>query len=344
MDAYTIIGETQAIWPQKYRPVSVAGLAVSDLLAKMLLVLLLGLAIAFTTEAGETKLLFVKSGPASVYDSVINAAKQRINQSCQSKDSDCTKPSISITSVDHDAHLLDLIRHTNWDLIITVGTNAARKINDYHTSSPTLYTLIPSHTYPSIRDGSASRNKSAIYIDQPISRQLLLIKAAMPDISRVGVLLGSHSGTSEQHLKQTMRGMGLEPVIIKVTGTNLAPILKDIFSKIDVLLAQPDPSVYNKKTVMTILLSSYSHSVPVFGYSAAFVRSGAAMSIYSSPTDIGKYIGEEVDKYLSSNNKQLSAPSFPGYFSIDANRSVIRSLNIWIPTTNEIKSRIIEAR
>jgi ABC-type uncharacterized transport system substrate-binding protein len=95
---------------------------------------------------------------------------------------------------------------------------------------------------------------------------------------------------------------------------------------------------------MTVLLSSYRHNVPVFGYSAAFVKSGATAAIYSSPTNIGSQVGDEIVKFISSNNKTMSPPGFPKYFSVNTNRRVIRSLNIKLPETKQIKARVLEAR
>jgi ABC-type uncharacterized transport system substrate-binding protein len=247
-------------------------------------------------------------------------------------------------SADDEKKLSALAQNTNWNLIVTIGSSAARQINSYQIASPILYTLIPSHSYPDIRKNSTSSNQSAIYIDQPIERQLQLITSAMPGKNKIGVLLGGYSGISKTRLQRIMLRMGLQPVIINIGDNDLGPTLENIYSQSDALLAQPDPSIYNKKTIMQVLLSSYRHNVPVFGYSAAFARSGATASIYSSPADIGKHIGEEIDNYLSSNNKPLPPPAFPRYFSVNTNRSVIRSLNIEIPPVNTIKNRILEAK
>ncbi len=167
----------------------------------------------------------------------------------------------------------------------------------------------------------------------------------MPDKDKVGVLLGSYSGIEKKQLQQIIRNMGLKPVVINVNNNNIGSTLENhLYDKVDVLLAQPDPSVYNKKTVMTVLLSSYRHNVPVFGYSAAFVKSGATAAIYSSPMDMGQHIGDEVAKFAASNNRSLPPPAFPRYFSVNTNRRVARSLKINLPPTNEIKAKIMQAR
>lgn len=316
---------------------------IARLSSRVVLPLFISLSLINPLQANESNVLILKSGSAPVYNRIINTAKQRIDRICKPQGNKCTRPSFSVESI-NNRKLRTILKETKWDLIVTIGTKAAIKLNSYKIKAPTLYSLIPSHSYPTIRRNSISRVRSAIYIDQPLKRQIQLIKSSLPKTQKVGVLLGKHSGISKKRIQQIIRNMGLEPVVLKTSANNIKSSLDSIYSKIDVLLAQPDPSVYNKKTVMTVLLSSYRHNVPVFGYSAAFVRSGATAAIYSSPTNIGLQVGDEIVKFINSNNRALSPPGFPNYYSVDTNRRVIRSLNIKLPTTKQIKARMMEAR
>ncbi len=353
MDVFNIIIKTRIAHLNKHPSMEAYRIPLSFNIARNLftrslvwtLILLLPcLTVTDAHGATEAKVLFIKSGSAYVYNSIVDAAEQRVNQICQSNNEKCTNLSITIKSTS-DIRKLDSINlDSKWDLIVTVGTNAAMQLNAHQTNSPVLYTLIPSHSYPTIRKSSSSKNISAIYIDQPIRRQLQLIKSALPSKDKVGVLLGSYSGVGKNKLQKIIQDMGLKPTIINTTSNNLGSNLEEIYSKVDVLLAQPDPSVYNKKTVMTVLLSSYRHNIPVFGYSAAFVRSGATAAIYSSPKDIGWQIGEEIINFLASNNRKLSTPAYPKYFSVDTNKRVIRSLNISMQQPSAIKNMIMKAR
>lgn len=343
MCLHNIIKRQDVIWCVK-RPPKVGCCHTHKRAVKNIILIFFILLMAICTHAtAGPKILFVKSGSAPVYDKIINAAQHRMDSICQSNNKKCIKPSTSITSINNKEALRSLVLNNKWDLIISIGNNSARQLNIYKTKPPILYSLIPSHSYRAIRKNSSSQQISAIYIDQPIKRQLQLIKSALPGKNRVGVMLGSYSGIRKSRLQQIMSSMGLKPTIVNVTPANIGSSLEGVYDRVDVLLAQPDPSVYNKKTVMNVLLSSYRHTVPVFGYSAAFVRSGATAAIYSSPIDIGKHIGDEIVKYVS-DNKKLSPPAFPKYFSIGTNRRVIKSLNIRMPPSNKIKAEIMKAR
>lgn len=316
----------------------------TNLLLRVLVSILISLSIANPTQAKETKVLFIKSGSAAVYNQIIQAAKSRLSQTCNNPKRNCPNHSMQIVSVGDSRKLRRIVRDKEWDLFITIGTKAAIQLTKFKLATPTLYSLIPSHSYQAIKKASISKTKSAIYIDQPLERQLLLIKSALPKKKRVGVLLGKHSGNIQRRLQNKIRNMGLTPVITKLKGDDIRSPLNSLYKKIDVLLAIPDPSVYNKKSVMTVLLSSYRHNVPVIGYSAAFARSGATASIYSSPADIGNQIGIEMVNFISSNNKKLSPAGFSDYFSVKTNRRVIRSLNLAIPSTSKLKTDIKKGR
>jgi ABC-type uncharacterized transport system substrate-binding protein len=315
----------------------------ANTLLRVLLSIFVSLSFVNHAKAKETKVLFIKSGSAAVYNQIIQAAKSHIIQVCNKPNQNCPDHSIQIASIGDIRKLRKAVRNKELDLIITIGTKAAIQLTNLKTTTPTLFSLIPSHSYRAIKKASASKSKSAIYIDQPIRRQLLLIKNALPKKKRVGAILGKHSGVSKKRLQQTMRNMGLTPVIANLDSGNIGATLNSIYKNIDVLLAIPDPSVYNKKTVMTVLLSSYRYNVPVIGYSAAFVRSGATTSIFSSPRDIGYQIGEEIVSFISSNKGNLSPAGFPNYFSIKTNIRVIRSLKLDMPPTRKIKSGIKKA-
>ncbi len=292
--------------------------------------------------AADTSILMIKSSDDLVYNKVAHSALQYLEQACANSTRTCRTPAVSVESVEEGVDNR-MINSGDWDLIVTIGTKAANLVSRSGTNTPTLYSLIPSNSFNNIRKKSHSVQTSAIFIDQPISRQLALVKAIMPERIKVGVILGRYSSVSKSSLNTRMHSMKLTPIISYATPDNINRVIEGIFKKTNVLLALPDPSIYNKQTVLTILLSSYRHRVPIIGYSAAFVKSGAIAAVYSTPSDIGHHIGDEIGKFVSSSERNLSSPSYPRYFSINVNKSVANSLNILMPSITTIRSRILKA-
>ncbi len=286
--------------------------------------------------AKGTNILMLKSGNDSVYSKVTNAAIQRLERICAKNSSTCRPPAVSVETIGKK------INNGKWDLIVTIGTKAANIVSRSGTKTPTLYSLIPSISFNKIRNRSNSSHTSAIYIDQPIARQLSLVKAVLPERKDIGVLLGRYATVSKSSLQKRMHSVKLNPSISHANPDNITSVIEGVFKKTNVLLALPDPSIYNKKSVVKILLSSYRYRVPVIGYSAAFVKSGAIAAVFSTPRDIGRHIGDEIVRFSSTTGSNLSSPSYPRYFSIKVNKSVSNSLNIRMPSISTIKSRMMK--
>jgi hypothetical protein len=56
---------------------------------------------------------------------------------------------------------------------------------------------------------------------------------------------------------------------------------------VDALLAVPDPLVFNSQTAANILAAAYRRRIPLIGFSPAYTRAGALVSLYSTPDQIG---------------------------------------------------------
>ena len=215
------------------------------------------------------------------------------------------------------------------ELVIALGVNALQVSSKLKTTTPVMGVFIPLPTFNDLL-GKSKRdlgNFSAIVLDQPYSRQILLIKAVLPEAKNVGVLLGSTSSQYEELLKEAGEKHGLNVLEEHITQeADLIPKLKKALEATDALMAIPDPLIYNRETAQPILLTSYRHQKPIFGYSQSYVRAGALAAVYSSAKQIAKQAVEITMSARASGI--LPPPQIPKYFSIMVNMQVARSLNI----------------
>ena len=82
-------------------------------------------------------------------------------------------------------------------VVLALGVEAATEMARTETRVPVLNVFVPSASFEAIvRDNPrrAASAFSAIYLNQPMRRQLDLIQLALPQRPRIGVLLGSVSG------------------------------------------------------------------------------------------------------------------------------------------------------
>ena len=204
------------------------------------------------------------------------------------------------------------------DLIIAVGRSAAKKINSSHITTAVLYSLLPDYIYREIiATGSEQCKKftcSAIYMDQPVARQIALIKVVLPEIKSIGVLLGEYSAGRKDELLRAGKQLGIEIRIERISSiVRFTSQYEQLLERTDAILAMPDPGVYNRSTIKNILLTSYRYRKPVFGFSNAYVNAGAIAAVFSTPEDIARQTAEVVAEFVRSQGAGLAGPEYSLY-------------------------------
>ena len=230
-------------------------------------------------------------------------------------------------------------------LAITVGVRASESLAALPSRLPALAVLVPRAWYLKIGRAHLLENGrrvvSAIYIDQPFERQAQLIHLAFPEVHRVGVLLSTEQSGLLGELEEALRSQRLSLVhAILADDERLITPLENVLSEAELLLAVPDPLVFNRNTAQSLFLTSYRYRDPVLGYSRSLTRAGALLSLHSSPAQIGRQAAEWVGTALAGASVRLPAPAYPAYFSISINEQVARSLAFDLPPQEELEKRL----
>lgn len=228
-------------------------------------------------------------------------------------------------------------------LLVAVGTGAMEALAQKNLPQPMLSVLVPRAAFEKVarqngRQGDP-RNFSAIYLDQPWARQFALIRHALPGRTKVGILLAPNSTELATELRAAAKAAGLAAIIGTVDGNaDPLPELKRLLGESDVLQAVPDPLIYNRNTVQSILLASYRHQVPLIGFSSSYVKAGAIAAVYSVPEQIGQQAAEMIQHLAAGRHLPLPRP--PRYFSVGINTQVARSLGISLEDEASLSNKL----
>ena len=234
--------------------------------------------------------------------------------------------------VAHSAQFRKTRPEPQW--VVAVGSAALRDMQDLFAGDPTppllLAVLIPRLAFERLADPSRLRagQISAVFLDQPPARQMELARLAIPSLRALGVLLGGESKAAAAALEKAARERGFELLARQVVGDGLFPALQALLPEVDGLLAVPDPLVFNSQTATNILAATYRRRIPLIGFSPAYARAGALVSLYSSPDQIGVRGGEVLRQAFSS--RILPPPQWPRDFVVRVNQDVARSLGLSI--------------
>lgn len=225
------------------------------------------------------------------------------------------------------------------EMVIAFGVEGARLAASLDPRIPVLSIFIPEKAFDEIRQVHRPGRFSAIYIDQPLKRQMNLIRLAFPQRRRVGVVLGPGSLGRLSSLRAATSGNALELSSEVISSqSELFYALEKVLKESDILLAVPDPLVFNGGTISEILLTAYRHDVPLMGFSPAYDRAGALIALYSTVEQIGWQVAEAITTFTRSG--ALPPPGYPAYFTVGVNRYVARSMEIEIQDEATLEEKL----
>lgn len=229
------------------------------------------------------------------------------------------------------------------DLVITIGSRAASVVARARLDVATLYSFMPRAAWDELVACCATDKlpHSALFIDQPLSRQFDLIRLMAPKASRIALLFGDVSAHRRAELDCAADAAGYSLHTADVADPDgIGSSLRRLVQDADLLLALPDPRVYNRHTAYAILLTTYSARLPVIGFSDAMVRAGAAAAVFASPEDVGRDVARHVRGYRRSG--ELPAAAFGDHFSVSVNDAVVRSLRLPDLSATQLLHRLQE--
>lgn len=244
---------------------------------------------------------------------------------------DISNTNIKIKTINIDLQeRIDIIQ----GLVISIGDKARGVLGDSNVSLPQIN--IVTH----VKNNKTEKPTNIHYLSmtQSICNQFSLIKSLNRKWSNIGVLLSTDNPSMKETLMTCAQKHKLSVKIIIISQyVNIIDALNTSLKNSDALLALPDSSVYNAKTIKSILLTTYRHRVPIIGYTESLVRAGALASIHSSTKKLSKQIIELIREY---NRSKLPLIIYPKYFDIAVNTKVARSLGISLPDKSLILKRL----
>lgn len=289
----------------------------------------LGFFCLFITPAlsySQESVLVVTSSQGGIYQDFYATLKNESNK----------KNSLSqVNFSDVDNKILD-----NHKLIVSIGYKAAKAISKYETQNTVIHSLIPDNESSHNNIPCMNNNCYKVYINQPTNRYIKLFKKLFPTGKKlVLATINTNSKISKQVKSISEKNNIPYKEIYIQKDSNISRIFTSKLNNSDVLLALPNPEIYNANNAKSIILSSYHANVPIIAYSKSFTKAGALISLYSSIDDIAEKTANIINSIII-DGPQRQKEYYPDNFTIEINSAVARSLNIEIDTKSAIKRKI----
>lgn len=220
------------------------------------------------------------------------------------------------------------------ELVVAVGAKATARILETPGNFVALSIMVPSVTFTElVKNRSQAQQKindgklSAIFMDQPASRQIKLAKIIAPELTTIGTLYEERSQTLADQLSQTARENQLQFKAIKLSrDDNPIVALRKLYRDIDLFIAIPGKYIFNKSTAKWMLYLSYKNKKPLLGFSSDYVNAGALAAVYSKPESIALEAAQWI-KFYQQDKRLRFSPSYPSYYDVRMNPEVAEKLN-----------------
>jgi len=225
------------------------------------------------------------------------------------------------------------------ELAITLGIKATETITSRFPDKPIISAYLTEQQWHNFKP--RGKTHIAVLLDQPLTRYLAFSHALL-NADSVGIV-----NFEPLKLNQKQNSL-LSRLKLKLSQyqpgqtDQLLATIRQLIQHNDALLMLANQDIYNRDTLKGVLLTSYRNNIPVISYSPAHVKSGALASIFSSPEDIGKLLGDLLNQYLSNKLTSKNTTQFARYYSIVTNNRVAHSLGLKLPDTIELRQKLSE--
>lgn len=234
-------------------------------------------------------------------------------------------------------------------MIVTVGSEALAMVLASKPPLPIFSVLSRKNTVQTLLKtnhcsmDSPHRPITAIYLDQPLERQIHLLQSILPQQRhlRIGILVGPNMLEEQRVLEKVAKQKKLSINMISIEKEeNPISTLDNLLNNTDVILALPHPHIYNPANARGILLSAFHKQVPLIGYSRTYVNNGALAAVYSTTKQIAEQTAQQIQQIVAKKPLVFPPPQYPAEFAIAVNYQVARSLKIAIKSEANLKSTL----
>ena len=221
------------------------------------------------------------------------------------------------------------IRTSDAALLFAVGVKAAQVAKLEVTDIPVVFCMVLD---PDKHDLKAA-NVTGVRLEVPIERQLNTIRTVLPSLKRLGVLYDPEkTGPLVEAARRQARSMGVELIVRQVrTDKDVPGTLRMLLLQVDALWLIPDSTVVTEATLKYVMSTALDSNLPVIGFSAELVRSGALLGMSVNYEDVGQQAGLLAKKILNDQAGPFSDTYFPERLRLSLNLKVAKFLGITIP-------------
>ena len=207
--------------------------------------------------------------------------------------------------------------------VIAVGPKALRYLSSRHGSTPLLFDMVlnPEHIVPDLSSISCG-----VTLNLPVKLQFERMSQSFPWLVHLGVLFDPRNNQNWFDQAQVIAAaIGIELVPLQVVASAGRLNVVGNLSRLDALLFIPDKSISSKVVIQYVIKQTVLQRIPAIGYNQFFLDSGAAASFIIDYKQIGRQLGNQLEKQLTDGHCD---GLIPPDFTLHVNAEVLNFLRM----------------
>lgn len=213
-------------------------------------------------------------------------------------------------------------------MYLAVGPGALEAALNADVAGPLVSAFVSSAAYLRLIAAAPRRTRqvTAVFAEAAPAAQMQLIRRLYRRKVVVGVLLSAATRHLQPQIERAANAAELA-VSFELVEPGASPVRAlSALTSATVLLAVPDPDLYNAQVARAVLESSYRRRQGVIGFSKAMVGAGTLAAAYATIDDVVAQLGDVVDAVASG--AAAIEPQYPVYWRVAVNDNVARSLDM----------------
>ncbi len=234
---------------------------------------------------------------------------------------------IDLKSPQAEAELTAALGSGQQRVVITVGTEALTTMASRRSDAVIVATMILRSDRPFSSPATPVQRPRAVYLDVPLSSLLSELRILLPGKNRCGMIRNASRDQPDPSLPARVKQQGFSLEVAECSRPEeLVKSFLSLKGKADAVVLLPDSSLYNNTTVRPLVQASLESRLPIVGFSASFVRAGAALGIYPDFRDVGAQTAEVAAKLIAGDTGL--ADEGPRKLQVAVNQRVLRLLGL----------------
>ncbi|MGH7143979.1 MAG: ABC transporter substrate-binding protein [Planctomycetota bacterium] len=258
--------------------------------------------------AADADVLVVRSSDAGPY----KEAEQKIHDRLAAAGHAVDETNLADLSAEDGAALKARLQAETVRLYVAVGTQAAEWLHEHlPAAAGMVYCMVSDPERAGLLKGNPCAGISTTIAP---AEQIKLILAALPNLHSIGLLYSRKDANSTATMNSFKAalpaGVTLDAIALEDCAGPAEAVQKLLDAKPDFIWTDPDPAVFNPGTIRNLLLGALQAKIPIFGFSAAFVRAGALLGVGVEPVRQGDQCGQLGVAYFAALKDKKEAEFF----------------------------------